>query len=61
MDASGAENARNFEDWASEYGYDTDSRAAERTYNVVVKQAAELREFLGAADYKFLLNEVERL
>lgn len=61
MEASGAENARNFEDWANEYGYDTDSREAERTYNMVVKQAAELKAFLGATDYKFLLDEVERL
>ena len=32
-DASGVDNARDFEDWCSEYGYDTDSRTAERTYN----------------------------
>ena len=31
-DASGFENARSFEEWASEYGYDVDSRKAFRTY-----------------------------
>lgn len=46
-DASSAENARSFEEWAGDYGYDTDSRSAERTYNAVVKQTEKLRRFLG--------------
>lgn len=46
-DASGYENARTFEEWASEYGYDPDSRSAERTYNLVAEQTAHLRTFLG--------------
>jgi hypothetical protein len=30
MDAASVENARSFEDWASELGYDADSRKAEK-------------------------------
>jgi hypothetical protein len=37
-----------FEDWAGEFGYDTDSRSAERTYDACREEAAKLREFLGA-------------
>jgi hypothetical protein len=47
-DASSIENARDdFEEWAGDYGYDTDSRTAERTYNQTVKQTDQLRAFLG--------------
>jgi hypothetical protein len=46
-DASGIENARDFEDWADEYGYDTDSRAAEKSYQATVAEVAKLRKFLG--------------
>lgn len=46
-DASGYENARSFEEWASEYGYDTDSRKAERVYEQVKTQTHKLRKFLG--------------
>jgi hypothetical protein len=46
-DAWGIDNARDFEDWAGEYGYDTDSRRAERTYNACVQQTAKLKQFAG--------------
>ena len=47
-DASGYENSRgSFEEWASEYGYDTDSRKAEKIYEQVKQTTAELRRFLG--------------
>jgi hypothetical protein len=59
-DAAGYENARNFEDWASEYGYDTDSRKAERIYKVVERQTKKLKNFLGDK-YEELLWETERL
>jgi hypothetical protein len=36
-----------FEDWASDYGYDEDSRSAERTYEAVMTQTANLRRLLG--------------
>jgi hypothetical protein len=32
-----------FEEFCSEYGYDTDSRKAEQTFKAVVKQAESLR------------------
>jgi len=60
-DASGVENARDFEDWASDYGYDTDSRKAEDIYRAVVKQTAGLKRLLGDEAYKALLWETERL
>lgn len=60
-DASGVDNARSFEDWASEYGYDTDSRKAERTYHICEKQAQDLKALLGQDAYDQLLHETERL
>ena len=60
-DASGYDAARGFEDWASEYGYDTDSRKAERVYRAVEAQATKLRAFLGDDLYAVLLNGTERL
>jgi hypothetical protein len=59
-DAAGIENATNFEDWASEYGYDTDSRKAHRTYQACHRQADKLSKFLGDS-YETLLFDVERL
>ena len=38
-----------FEDWAGDYGYDTDSRAAEKTYRECLAIALELRALLGDA------------
>ena len=60
-DASGVDNAQSFEAWASEYGYDTDSRKAEKTYNICVQQAQELKILLGQDAYNQLLNGTERL
>lgn len=31
-----------FEEWAGEYGYDPDSRSAEKTYNLCIQQARDL-------------------
>lgn len=60
-DASGVDNARSFEDWASEYGYDLDSRKAERTYQICKKQAQDLKALLGQDAYNQLLYDTERL
>ena len=60
-DASGVDNAQSFEAWASEYGYDTDSRKAEKTYNICRQQAQELKALLGKDAYDQLLHETERL
>lgn len=46
-DASGVYDARDFEDWASNYGYDTDSRKAEETYRSCQKIARDLEKLLG--------------
>ncbi len=56
-DAAGIENARNFDDWCAEYGYDTDSRKAHRTYTICQREASKLKRFLDAG-YERLLFEV---
>jgi hypothetical protein len=38
MDFAGFYNARSFEDWCEEYGYDTDSRRAESIFNAIAAQ-----------------------
>ena len=50
-----------FENWCAEYGYDDDSRKAEKTYAIVQKQAANLKRFLGANEYRNLLENVGRM
>ena len=60
-DAATVDNARSFEDWAGDLGYDEDSRRAYRTYEAIQRQAGELRQLLGAEDYETLLYSVERL
>jgi hypothetical protein len=59
-DASGAEG-RDFEEWASDYGYDIDSRTAEKTYHAICKQMRQLGRLLGPDAYAELLHDVERL
>ena len=61
LDASGFESAGGFEDWCGEYGYDTDSRRAERTWRSVERQSQALKRVLGESGYRRLLWEVERL
>jgi len=61
MDARGVEDASSFEDWASEYGYDADSRKAESIWRVCGNQALRLRRFLGAAQFTELLHAEEAL
>ena len=59
LDAQSVHGGRDFEDWAHEYGYDPDSRKAERTYQAACRQTQELRRFLGECAYGELLFEVE--
>jgi len=61
MDAAAYENATSFEDWASEYGFDTDGRKAETTYRAVKKQTAKLAKFLTVDQYNTLLWDTESL
>jgi len=60
-DSASVENARDFEDWAQEFGYDTDSRKAEKTYRQCERQAEKLKRLLGEEAYKALLWDTERL
>ena len=62
-DAGGYENARNgaFESWASEYGYDEDSRKAEKIFRAIERQAEQLERILGRLAYEELLWNTERL
>lgn len=60
-DAASYENAQDFEDWAPDFGYDTDSRKAEGVYKAVSKGAAKLKRFLGPDAYETLLWNTERL
>jgi len=48
-DAQSVDDARDFEDWCAELGYDTDSRKAERTFRACQRIAERLRQFLGDA------------
>lgn len=59
-DASGYDNARNFEDWCGEYGFDSDSRTAERIYKKTGRNRDKLANLLGD-DYNAFLFETERL
>lgn len=48
MDAEAA--SETFEDWCANFGYDTDSRKAEATYNACVQIGIKLRNLLGGGD-----------
>jgi len=48
-DASGWDQSRSFEEWAEDYGYDTDSRKAERIYKTIGAETMRLKTFLGEA------------
>jgi len=58
-DASGYENARTFEEFCGEYGYETDSRKAERIYRACGRAAAALKRLLGDVQYERLLWETD--
>lgn len=55
MDASVLDYS-SFEDWANEYGYDTDSRKAETTYRQCIETALKLRNALGDLRLEQLRN-----
>lgn len=59
MDASAMDES--FEDWAADFGYDTDSRKAEAAYTACRESGFALRKLLGSADFAVLLNDVERM
>lgn len=47
LDASSVIDGQSFEEWAGDFGYDTDSRKAERTYRACKAQAEKLEGLLG--------------
>lgn len=53
-DAIGYRNAASFEDWASDYGYDPDSRAAEKTYRACGRISDRLEKFLTPEEFEAL-------
>lgn len=55
-DASSADQS--FEDWAGDYGYDTDSRKAYATYEAVQSQTEDLQHFLGEDFAEYLRSEL---
>jgi len=61
LDSSGIENTSSFEGWCCEYGYDTDSRKAEKIFKVCERQAKKLKVFLGEHLYQQLLFNTESL
>lgn len=61
LDASGYENANGFEDWARDYGYDEDSRKAEKVWRAIKRGSEQLKRTIGETAYTELLWNVERL
>lgn len=59
-DAAGFQNTRSFEEWAAEYGYDTDSRKAESTFRNVKRQTEKLMNLIGD-HFDRLVWDTERL
>lgn len=55
LDASCWDNARTFEDFCDEFGYDPDSRSAERIYEACGKIWKDLREVCGREFFAELL------
>lgn len=61
-DAASYLDARSFEDWCAEFGYDTDSRTAERTYFACGEIAKKLTAFVGgSAELDRLAYRIDRL
>ena len=46
-DVRGVEDARSFEDWASDLGFDPDSRTAEKCFRVCLRLSPKVRRFMG--------------
>ena len=53
-EAAGYESATCFEDWAADFGYDTDSREAERIYRAIGRTHANVKRLLGG-DFEALI------
>ncbi len=55
---SDVKNYLSFESWAREFGYDTDSKSAEKTYKACQKAAEGLAKVLGGADKIDVVREM---
>ena len=55
MDADGAD-ALTFEEWCSDFGYDTDSRKAERIFNESRRSSVLLQRILPREHWAMYLN-----
>ena len=60
-DAASIENARSFEDWAADLGWDADSRKAEKCFKACEHSAKRLKAFLGDDLYQTALYRTEGL
>lgn len=61
-DVWGYQQAGSFEEWAGEYGYDTDSRKAEKIYNDIAALEAPFVALVGGQDrFEHVATEVDRL
>jgi hypothetical protein len=58
MDASALDCAT-FEEWAGDYGYETDSRSAEKIYRECLRIALELRAMVGDAGLQSLSDAAQ--
>lgn len=43
-----------FDDFCNEFGYDNDSRQAERTHKAIIRQTKKLRQFMGDKYNEFI-------
>lgn len=59
LDAQSAQNSGSFDAWASDLGYDTDSRKAEGIYRACCDEAIKLQRWLGLERYAQLLDCTE--
>lgn len=59
MDARSYDDARNFEDWCDNFGYDTASKRAERMYQACGQTSKDVRHVLGRALYDELAGMEE--
>lgn len=58
--ASDATCSDSFEDFCLEYGYDSDSRKAEKTWKACIKSRDRLQQFLGGDLFTALVYDTER-
>ncbi len=60
-DANCIDNTNGFEDWASDLGFDKDSRSDEKIYQASLKSDNDLKILLGESGYNALLFNFEQM